>query len=194
MPIGRRAIVKAVRYFLSARLPEVTSILLVESGSRDILEKVIPGLRQAWGEDVRIDLISCFSNLPRGLDAARTRVFRVSDYRTGAERRALFGELARARYSLLGAICSEEPVMFKWKCALIYRVPAKTFIINENGDYFWLDRAHLKPIREFVLSRSGLAGAGAVRTLARMVCFPFTFLYLLLYATSVHAARALRRG
>ena len=35
--------------------------------------------------------------------------------------------------------------------------------------------------------RSGLAGAGAVRTLARVISFPFTLLYLLLYATTVHA-------
>jgi len=47
-------------------------------------------------------------------------------------------------------------------------------------------------IRQFVLLRSGLAGAGAVRTLARLFLFPFTLLYLLLYATTVHARRALR--
>ncbi|HMC59873.1 MAG TPA: hypothetical protein VKJ01_11835, partial [Candidatus Solibacter sp.] len=73
-------------------------------------------------------------------------------------------------------------------------IPAKIFIINENGDYFWLDRKNLRPLRRFVLYRSGLAGTGAVRTLARLISFPFTLLYLLLYATAVHARRALRRG
>ena len=48
-------------------------------------------------------------------------------------------------------------------------------------------------IRRFALLRSGLAGAGAVRTLARLFSFPFTLLYLLLYAMAVHVRRALHR-
>ena len=70
------------------------------------------------------------------------------------------------------------------------RLAGKLFIINENGDYFWFDRLHLGAIRQFVLFRSGLAGSGAVRTLVRLISFPFTILYLLLYATSAHARRA----
>jgi len=70
----------------------------------------------------------------------------------------------------------------------------KVFLINENSDYFWLDRMHLSSVWSFVLLRTGLAGSGAVRILAQLFSFPFTFLYLLLYATTVHARRALRRG
>ena len=80
----------------------------------------------------------------------------------------------------------------KWKWVLAGRIPAKLFIINENGDYFWCDRLHLGAIRQFVLFRSGLAGAGAVRTIVRLISFPFTLLYLLLYATTAHARRVLR--
>jgi len=87
-------------------------------------------------------------------------------------------------------VCSEEPVMTKWKWVLALRIPAKVFIVNENGDYFWLDRPHLGVIRRFVLLRTGLAGAGAVRTLARLFSFPFTLLYLLLYAAAVHVRRS----
>ena len=93
---------------------------------------------------------------------------------------------------MMGIVCSEEPLMMKWKWALALRVPAKIFIINENADYFWLDRKHLKILREFALSRAGLAGAGAVRTLARVFSFPFALFYLLLYAAAVHARRRLR--
>ena len=42
--------------------------------------------------------------------------------------------------------------------------------------------------------RGYVAGSGAVRILAQLFSFPFTFLYLLLYATAVHTRRALRRG
>jgi hypothetical protein len=78
--------------------------------------------------------------------------------------------------------------------ALAWQIPAKVFIVNENADYFWLDLAHFRQIRRFVLFRAGLAGAGAVRTLARAIAFPFTLFYLLLYASVVHARRAFRRG
>jgi hypothetical protein len=67
-------------------------------------------------------------------------------------------------------------------------------VLNENGDYFWLDYAHWPTIRHFVLFRAGLAGSGAVRTLARLALFPFTLLYLLLYASILHTRRALRSG
>jgi hypothetical protein len=91
-------------------------------------------------------------------------------------------------------VCSGEPLMTKWKWMLAARLPAKVFVINENADYFWLDRTHAGNIWDFVLLRTGLAGSGAVRILARLVSFPFTFLYLLLYAATVHARRVLRGG
>jgi len=71
--------------------------------------------------------------------------------------------------------------MTKWKWWLAFESPPG-FVVNENGDYFWLDRRHMGVIRRFCAAPLRLAGAGAVRTLARLVSFPFTFLYLLLYA------------
>lgn len=183
-----------VRYFLSRQIPPTDAILLVESGSRSLVEKVISGLRETWGDEVHIDLVTCFSKLPEGFQQATTRAYRVIDYRGKAARRKLYAELAQNRYGLMGIVCSGEPLMTKWKWVLALRIPAKIFVINENGDYFWLDRGHLDPLRQFVLLRAGLAGAGAVRTLARVLSFPFTLAYLLLYATTIHARRALRRG
>ena len=187
------AIFRVVRYFLSRRLPSPDAILLVESGSREILERVIPGLRETWGPEVAIDLVTCYSKRPRGLDEA-ARVYRVTEFRGRQGRKRLYRELRANRYGLMGVICSGEPLMTKWKWALGWKIPAKIFVINENGDYFWLDRGHLDLLRQFVILRAGLAGTGAVRTLARVFSFPFTLAYLLLYATTVHARRALRRG
>lgn len=183
-----------MRYFLSRRLPEPEAILLVESGSRGLVERLIPSLRETWGDEIPIDLVTCYPTLPAGFRAETTRLYPVTEYRGRPGRARLYQQLAANRYALLGIVCSGEPLMTKWKWSLALRVPAKVFVINENGDYFWLDRGHLGPLREFVLYRSGLAGAGAVRTLARLVSFPFTFAYLLLYATAVHARRALRGG
>jgi len=182
-----------VRYFLTGRLPKVNSILLVESGSRGLVEGVIPGLRQTFGNEVFIDLVTCYSSLPNGFDPEHTRIYCVTEYRGRKARSRLYRELAANRYALTGIICSSEVVMNKWKWVLAARTPAKVFIINENGDYFWLDRKHLTAIRQFVLFRSGLAGVGAVRMLVRLLSFPFTLLFLLLYAATVHTRRALRR-
>jgi hypothetical protein len=181
-----------VRDFLTGRQPDVSSILLVESGSRAIVERVVGVLRRGYGDGVRIDLVSCYAMLPAGFGDG-TRIYRVSDYRGREGRRKLYRELIGNRYSAMGIVCSGEPLMTKWKCAIGYQVPAKIFVINENGDYFWLDWVHGKQLRRFVLLRAGLAGAGAVRTLARAISFPFTLCYLLLYASAVHARRALRR-
>jgi hypothetical protein len=186
-------IFKGVRYLLTGRQPEAAAILLVESGSRGILEKMTPPLRQSWGKGVRIDLVSCFATLPQGFPP-ETRLYRVADYRGGAGRGRLYRELQANGYSHVGIVCSAEPLMTKWKWMLAARLPAKVFVINENADYFWLDRMHWPTISSLVLLRTGLAGSGAVRILARLISFPFTFAYLLLYAATVHTRRALRRG
>ena len=183
-----------MRYILTGRHPQPAAILLVESGSRELVEGLLPVLRRSWGDGARIDLVSCFAAFPKGFDAESTRVYRVSDYPVRRRRRELYRELARNGYSHMGIICSNEPLMLKWKWALALRLPAKVFIVNENGDYFWLDRRHSSIIRQFVLERTGLAGAGAVRTLVRLVSFPFTLAYLILYAATVHTRRALRGG
>jgi len=165
----------------------------VESGSRGILERLLPPLRRSWGQGVPIDLVSCYATLPEGFPP-ETRLYRVADYRGPAGRARLYGELAGNGYSHAGIVCSAEPLMTKWKWMLAARLPAKVFVINENADYFWLDRFHFAHLRTLALVRTGLAGTGAVRILARLFSFPFTFLYLLLYATTVHARRLLRRG
>jgi hypothetical protein len=183
-----------VRYFLSRRHPAVQSILLVESGSRGILERAVGHLRNAWGADVHIDVVTCFTGYPTGLDSETNRLYNVADFRGRAGRRQLYRQLAGNRYDLVGIICSGEPLMTKWKWTLALRLPAKIFIINENADYFPMDRGHLANLRWLLAVRGGLTGVGAVRTLASFIVFPFTFLYLLLYATTVHTRRALRRG
>jgi len=183
-----------VRYFLTRRLPAASRVLLIESGAREIVEGVISGIRSSYGDDIFVDLVTCFPGLPAGFDPATTRVYRVTDYRGRAGRKQLYRELAANGYTIAGMLCSDEPIMTKWKWVLALRLPAKVFVLNENGDSLWLDYGHFGVICHFVLFRAGLAGAGAVRTLARLFLFPFTLLFLLLYAATVHFKRALRRG
>ncbi|MEK7408311.1 MAG: hypothetical protein AAB225_24835 [Acidobacteriota bacterium] len=179
-----------MRHFFRLRFPKVERILLVESGSRHLIENLLPTLGEYWPE-VPIDLVTCYAGKPAGLDSSHA--YRVSGYAGRAGRKRLYGELGAQGYAVMGIICSGEPIMTKWKWALAARVPAKVFVLNENGDFFWLDRSQLGTMCRFVLFRAGLSGAQAAPTLLRLLLFPFTVLYLLLYAAAVHTRRALRK-
>lgn len=173
-------------------MPPFSRVLLIESGSRHLFEQLIPGIYGTHGGDTVIDLVTCYGGAPEALNPASSNVFRVTDYAGPQGRRKLLAELRARRYTIVGMICSAEPIMAKWKWYLSLGLPAKTFVLNENGDYFWFDRFHLGVITNFALYRAGLTGAGAVPTLTRLVFFPFTVLYLLLFAGWVHLKRAVR--
>ncbi len=182
-----------MRYVLRNGEPGgLTRVLLIESGARAILNKTIPLLRQRWGEAVQLDLVTCYGGAPETLPD-NAEIFRVNAYPGKDGRKRLYRELAARRYAVAGLICSGESIMTKWKWSIALRVPAKVFAINENGDYFWLDRAHVSTIFQFARVRSGLAGAGAVRTIGRLLLFPFTLAFLILYATIVHGRRKWRQ-
>jgi hypothetical protein len=179
-----------LRYFFRRHLPPCSRILLIESGSRHLIEGVIPLLRSGFGETLEIDVVTCYPGSPRGCDG---RIFRVGDYGGGAAGRGrLLGELAAREYRLAGMICSAEPVMTKWKWWLAARLPAKFFLLNENGDYFWFDWERRKTILQFAVYRAGLTGAAAVPAIVRFLLFPLTLAYLILYACTVHLRRRIR--
>jgi len=181
-----------MRFFLSKQVPPFDRVAIVESGSRQLLEDLLPGLYEIYGEGMRLDLITCYAGAPKAFRHEQGEVFRITGYNGHAGRERLIGELKERRYSIMGVICSAEPIMTKWKWMLALRLPGKVFLLNENGDYFWVDRGHLSTLTHFVLFRLGLAGAGAVVTIGRIVLFPFSLLYLLAFAGMVHLRRKAR--
>ncbi len=173
-------------------MPPLGRVLLVESGGRHLYNKLIPHFRENWKADLEIDLVTCFAGVPEGFDNGNGRVYRVSDYATPEARARLLAELRSRQYAVVGVLCSAEPVMTKWKWWLAWKLPAKLLIVNENGDYFWADRSNLGLIAHFALYRAGLTGPEALKSAARLVFFPFTLLYLILFAAAAHARRSLR--
>ena len=181
-----------MRLVLSRREPRVVQrVLLVESGSRQLINRVVPILRRQWA-GAQIDLVTCFPGVPEELQGHESRIFRVADYQGREGRARLFAELGALRHDVAGIICSGEPIMTKWKWAVAWKLRAKFLAINENGDYFWFDVAHRATLRRFAFTRMGLAGAGAGSAAARLLAFPFTLTYLLIYAASVHLKRQAR--
>jgi hypothetical protein len=183
-----------MRYVIRRRIPPFDRVLLIESGSRHLMEELIPGIRQHHREILqRLDIVTCFAGNPKGFAEQNGDIYRVTDYPDPDSRKVLFRKLRDNRYSVVVMICSGEPIMTKWKWAIAAKLPAKVLILNENGDYVWLDRAHWKTLRHFVFFRAGLSGADAVPTLLRLAALPLSLAYLLAYAATVHTFAAFRR-
>jgi hypothetical protein len=180
-----------LKRFLSKRIPKLNNLVLVESGDREIVEKLLPSLYQHC---LYIDLVTCFAGPPQHFHAARGRIYDIADYQGREGRKRLYAELWDKRYSAVGIVCADQPIMTKWKWAIAAQLPGKLFVVNENVDYFWVDRGNWKTVRHFALFRAGLSGADAVRTLTQLAVFPFTILYLLLYAGWIHGRRWFRRA
>lgn len=181
-----------MRYFFRRRVPKLERVLLIESGSRHILEAFLRRFPANHPEAGGFDLVTCFDGVPSPLTSGSARVWRVSDYGGASARRRLLRELREAGHPAAAMLCSGEPIMTRWKWALAVLLPVKVLVVNENADYFWLDRSNWKVIRHFVLFRAGLTGAGAVRTAAGIMAFPFIVGYLLAYTGWAHLKRALR--
>lgn len=167
----------------------IEKMLLVESGSRSVLEAGMPKFRAVFGDQMRVDLLTCLPGLPQSLDPATSRVFSVTGARTTRDRVRLLRQLRRQGYGVVGILCSDEPVMTPWKIAAALAVPGKVLVFNENSDFFWIDWRHRRTLRQFVLFRAGMLEEGAVRKLVQLATFPFLLVFLLLYAGSVHLIR-----
>ena len=173
-----------LRYFFRRHTPHLRRVLLVESGSRLVLAQFLA----SRDSTMRPDLVTCYAGAPKDFSGD---IFRVQDYTTPESRSALIRELRNNRYDAIGVLATDEAIMTKWKWLLAARIPAKLFLINENADWFWIDYRHLNLIWHFFSFRAGMSGAGAVTTPLRLLLFPFTLLYLGLFAARIHLRRKL---
>jgi hypothetical protein len=178
-----------LRYLFSRYVPPFTRVLLVESGSRGVFDRIIPRLYEVHGEAMELDLVTCHESTPEGV---RGKIYRVQDHSGPAARGRLYRELAARQYSVVGILCSNVPIMTKWKWALAARLRSKVFVVNEFADVLWLDWGHRRNIAEFMRVRMGFSGSAVVPSLARLFLFPLALAYLLLFAAVVHTRRRIR--
>jgi hypothetical protein len=160
----------------------------VESGSRKVSERLLAVLSDTWPE-IEIDVVTCYPGEPEGLQG---RVYRVTDYKGLAQRKRLYRDLAARQYGLTGILCTADPIMTKWKWVLAARLRSKIFVVNENADFFWLDRGHWRNALRMAQTRTGITGTAGIPALAQWLFFPVTLAYLLLFAGAVHIKRKVR--
>jgi hypothetical protein len=179
-----------LKRFLSRRQPALDRILFVESGARETAERWLAWLAKERPR-AKVDLLTCYEGRPANFDRIGCAVFSTHDYPTPESRERLIEEFRANRYDAVAILATAEPIMTKWKWWVVWKVHAKAVLVNENADWFWLDRAHWSVIRRFAAYRAGLSGTGAILQPLRLLAFPFTLSYLLLFATFVHARRRL---
>lgn len=175
--------------FFSQRIPNLDRVVLVESGSRQLFDAFVGDLYTIHGEHIRVDLVTCFSGVPLGFRPQNGNVYRVRDYPGLSGAKRLAGELRQRGPTVLGIISSDEAILLRWKWWLMLTLRSKVFVLNENGDYFWVDYSNWKTILHFVAFRLGLSGANGVLLIARMLLFPFVLAFLLTYAAWMHGRR-----
>jgi hypothetical protein len=185
-----------MRWFLSRAVPAPARILVLESGPRAVAERLIPRLREVFGVQTPIDLVTCLPSDPVGLrpaeDSGNARVWRVAHCPDRRSRWRLLREIRSRRYPVTAVLCANSPLMASWRTAALLLFPSKFLIVNENADFFWLDRGHWRNLLQLWMHRSGVFEESAVRAAARLAAFPFTLAFLLTYAAYVHAVRGAR--
>lgn len=175
-----------MKWILSGRIPDPARILLVESGTRSAMERAVAMMHHHFPA-ARFDLCTCFPGVPVGPPFGQ--VWRVPEARSLGAKLSLARQIAGTRPPIAALIFSGEPIMFNWKLLLLLLLPSKIIIINEHGDFFWLDRKHLSVLRSFVGARLGVGGDALFRALFQVLLFPFVFLYLAGYALVTYLAR-----
>lgn len=185
-----------MRWFLSRSVPEPSRVLVVESGPRAVAERLIPQLRSVFGAQTPIDLMTCLEGEPVSLapspGAGGSQVWRVTECRDRRSRWRLLREIRARRYPVTAVVCANSPLMASWRTAALFLFPSKFLIVNENSDFFWLDRGHWRNLLQLWMHRSGVFEESAVRAAARLVAFPFGLVFLLGYAGYVHILRGVR--
>lgn len=145
-------------------------------------------MRKAFGAGIPIDVVGCRRTALLGVDSYAD----VSEARTFSGRLAVLRRIRRGGYSIAGVLSSGDSTMALWKFAAIVVVPAKFLVLNENVDFFWIDRGHWTNAVALLQQRSGLGGESTVRAMAWFAALPFAAVFLLSYAAWVHVARIFR--
>jgi len=192
-------------------------VLLIESGSPVVGQRVLNKIR-AHFPDARYHLLTCWpappvlpvpslaegsavegsaeenktegpETTPEHRSAGYQSIFRASDYPTGLDKIRLLFSLARRRWRVLAILCTGEPLLWRWKLLALAIFPSKVLIANENADFFWLDWAHRRNLRQLLAVRWGVNRDEIAATLLRALVFPFTLLFLLLTALYLYTRR-----
>ena len=175
-----------MRYFFRRYIPEPRRVLLVESGSRRIMEKAHARMRSIFPQ-ARYDLCTCFPGAPASI--CFDRIFRVTEAPDILSKWRMALAMRRSRPSIAALLYTGEPILFPWKILLMALLPSKLLVVNENGDFFWLDWRNRAVFGQFLGARVGVNGPDLLRAACRLLFFPVALTFLLLNALVAYLGR-----
>ena len=178
-----------MRYFFRSRIPEPGTVLLIESGSRSVMEKAYARMRPLFSQ-ARFELCTCFPGVPAPGDFER--VYRVPEAADAASKWKMLLTMRRSRPPVAVLLFTSEPILLRWKLLLMFLLPSKLLVVNENGDFFWLDWSNRAIIRRFLGARLDVEGAELLRSACRVLLFPFVLAFVGCYALFAYLGRWLR--
>src|SRR5262245_51166616 len=122
-----------MKFFFTPRIPVVSDVLLMESGSQEVARRALEGIRTIF-PSARFHLCTCWPDPPPGVAASLAR---VTDYPSTWEKLSLLWSYRQKDWQVLAILCTGEPILLRWKVLALFSLPAKVLIINENADFFW---------------------------------------------------------
>jgi hypothetical protein len=177
-----------MKYFFRRRIPAAQDVLLMESGSPEVAQRALPGMKVLFAE-ARFHLCTCQAEVNSEPFAS---VLRVTDYPTLWTKLGLLVSIYRKQWSILAILCTGENLLLRWKVMAALLLPAKVLVVNENADFFWLDWENRGILRRLVANRWGVNRSEILSTLLRMAVFPVTLIFLLANAGRLYLRRAWR--
>jgi hypothetical protein len=183
-----------VRGVLSSREGSFDQIFIVESCPRELTNRF---LQHIYGvqRSRRADLLTCYVDAPAEFDPARGKILSVHEPEIAQNRRRFIAGLNTSPYTLVVVFCAGSPVLQKWKWAITLCTRAKVLIVNEDGDFFFLDWANRRQAYRLFLQRiSGRRGRVNFRTWTEALLVPFTLAFLISYAAVAEIRRLARKS
>jgi hypothetical protein len=181
-----------MRGIFSRHVPPLDDVLVVESGPREIADKFLRHLYEVQSSR-KVDIVTCYGSAPSAFLPERGVCYSIHDPEYSGKRLKLLGHLRKSRYAAVSIICSGQPIMTRWKWLIAIRMPAKTLIVNEYGDFFFFDWYHRHIAQMMAASRMGIYGGNLhLDLIGQLLLFPFSLLFLLMCAGVIHLRRAFR--
>ncbi len=181
-----------MRGVFSRAHPSFDRLLVIESGPREITERILP----YFYDDQKcrqLDVLTCYTAGPANFDPGRGTLFFANSADIAHDRQRFIRTLIGTPYSVVAIICADSAVLSKWKWTVALFTKAKLLIINENAHFFFLDLSHHRVAEAMLARRMGIRNPTKFIVLCgELLIVPFTVAYLLLYAGAVHVRRLLR--
>lgn len=180
-----------MRWFASRGAPAIDRLLLVESGPRAEVQRLVPFLRESVCGERPIDLFTCMPGSPEGL-GAEVRAWRSYDATGYSQRWRLLRALRRERHATAAIPCLSSPILATWKLVLAAFLPARILLVDPRPELIDLEPRRWRRVLRLALDHSGFGTREFARRIAHLLFVPIGLLILIPFAARVHLGRLIR--